>query len=102
MEAQWRGGERVACVLLERVVAMDPLLLKLDTSGRRRYSASSLPLWRSGCLPRAVVTERRRLCTTPCIFGTAVLRTASMNLARGCIGSSGDLGDRGDRGERGD
>jgi hypothetical protein len=48
-----------------------------------------------------VVKERRRPCTTPCIFGIVLLRTASTNLARGCIDPpSGDFGDFGERGRR--
>jgi len=38
-----------------------------------------------GRLPRMDVTERRRLCTTPCIFGNIDLRTACTNCSRGNV-----------------
>lgn len=57
----------------ERVVAIDVLRVTVDGPRCKRFSESSF----EGGLRRADVTDRRRLCTTPCIFGNAALRTAS-------------------------
>jgi len=52
---------------------------------RIKPCVSSRSSSRSGRLVRMDVTERRRLCTTPCIFGNIDLRTAWTNCSRGAI-----------------
>jgi len=52
---------------------------------RIKPCVSSRPRSRSVRLVRMDVTERRRLCTTPCIFGNIDLRTAWTNCSRGAI-----------------
>ena len=52
---------------------------------RIKPCVSSCSRSRSVRLVRMDVTERRRLCTTPCIFGNIDLRTAWTNCSRGAI-----------------
>lgn len=66
----------------EYVVAWDVLRLRVDER-RKRCSVSSLVVRLKD--EEAVVFDRRRLCTIPCIFGRAVFRAASMNLTRGDV-----------------
>jgi hypothetical protein len=68
---------RVSTEMSEWVVAREVFLLRVDKPRRRRCSAS-VP----GVMLPALVFDRRRPCTTPCIFGNAAFRAASMNLTR--------------------
>lgn len=71
-------SETVSAETPECTVVCDACRLRVDPR-LSRCSVSSLVVRPTD---EAVVFDRRRLCTTPCIFGNAVFRAASMNLTR--------------------